>query len=553
MNFKSLVILALYIPTSFLLSQDEEGSETAAEASVTGSASAPSIAAPAAVESNSFIAAARVMIAKGYTFNDLTTIGIDKITEIVTSGGEISDNLEVVTEASVKGEEVDTELLSKINEITNITKDIKAAVNSVANLDSYSKDTHQTGLVAAAKLASLYLQDKTLGTESALSPISVSDIVADNGYNAQFLTLLANYGAVGSGSGNTDNGLGNANSVLNALQFNLSSTLPSTSEMTLLDLVGELDEFAGLESGVQPYFNRTEADDTSLDSNGKTNAQNFESLASLPVNNIKVEVGSTLDFEAGASIDVGDYLSKANTNDVGKPLAEERKILVFGAMKDITIGGDLTFENTNQVEDHALVVAAADDLHFRSERKSGNADFASDVAPISIKYEGSNLAIASESELHLVNVNIETGGNLAIASLDNLTIQQHHSESFTVGNGGIDSDPDNIYLYASNQLNVEGLVFSGRVDDIYMDAKTIKIQNVDFPAASEVMLRSAQGGINTSGSVVPGKVNLFNVTHGAIPGGYINNDHFDTKDNGNMDSKINLGTGKPAIAIRSRL
>ena len=53
--------------------------------------------------------------------------------------------------------------------------------------------------------------------------------------------------------------------------------------MTLLDLVGELDEFAGLESGVQPYFNRTEADDTSLDSNGKTNAQNFESLASLPV------------------------------------------------------------------------------------------------------------------------------------------------------------------------------------------------------------------------------------------------------------------------------
>ena len=54
-----------------------------------------------------------------------------------------------------------------------------------------------------------------MGTESALSPISVSDIVADNGYNAQFLTLLANYGAVGSGSGNTDNGLGNANSVLN--------------------------------------------------------------------------------------------------------------------------------------------------------------------------------------------------------------------------------------------------------------------------------------------------------------------------------------------------
>ena len=207
----------MHIPTSFLLSQDQEGSESAAEASVTGSASAPSVAAPAAVESNSFIAAARVMIAKGYTFNDLTTIGIDKISEIVTSGGEISENLEVVTEASVKGEEVDTELLSKLNEITNITKDIKAAVNSVANLDSYSKDSHQTGLISAAKLATLYLQDKTLGTESALSPISVSEIVTDNGYNAQFLTLLANYGAVGSVQETSTTWLSNANSVLNSI------------------------------------------------------------------------------------------------------------------------------------------------------------------------------------------------------------------------------------------------------------------------------------------------------------------------------------------------
>jgi hypothetical protein len=224
-------------------------------------------------------------------------------------------------------------------------------------------------------------------------------------------------------------------------------------------------------------------------------------------------------------------------------------------MKDITIKGDLTFKNDNQVEDHALVIAAADDLYFRSERNGGNSDYSDKADNISIKYEGSNLAIASESELHLVNVNIETGGNLAIASLENLTINQHNSQSFTVGKGGINSDPDNIYLYASNLLDVQGLNFSGNIDDIYMDAKTIKIQNVMFPATAEVMLRSADGGYNFDVEKTKlGAVNLFNVKHAAISTtDNLNVVHFETKDNGNIDSLTNLATGKPAIAIRSRL
>ena len=66
-----------------------------------------------------------------------------------------------------------------------------------------------------------------------------------------------------------------------------------------------------------------------------------------------------------STIDVSDVLTKANSN-------EERKVAILGAAKDLTIAGDVTFTNTNTVEDHALVLGAADDLYLRSEYSAAN-------------------------------------------------------------------------------------------------------------------------------------------------------------------------------------
>ena len=155
--------------------------------------------------------------------------------------------------------------------------------------------------------------------------------------------------------------------------------------------------------------------------------------------------------------------------------------------------------------------------------------------------------------MYLVNVNISTGGNLAIGSLSDLHIglKDGHESTFSVGTGGENSDPDNVYMYANNLLSINGLQFAGRVDDVYMDAITIDLKNVTFPNTSEVMARSRDGSINSG----TGSVNfLGNVKHGSdvISGakGLASNE-FNGKD-GHWDLNKKLENGKSAFVIRKR-
>jgi hypothetical protein len=120
----------------------------------------------------------------------------------------------------------------------------------------------------------------------------------------------------------------------------------------------------------------------------------------------------------------------------------------------------------------------------------------------------------------LVNVSISTGGNLAIGSLKELHIGSSTAQNntLTVGNGGDASDSDNIYLYAHNLIQINGLdITGGRVDDVYMEAITINLRNVVFHNTSEVTLRSRDGTIrfNQFSNPIPGGVNMENVKHGA--------------------------------------
>ena len=52
---------------------------------------------------------------------------------------------------------------------------------------------------------------------------------------------------------------------------------------------------------------------------------------------------------------------------------------------------------------------------------------------------------------------------------------------------------DNLYLYADQLVDVDGLRFSGNMREIYMEAITINLKNINFPSNSEVMLRSKDG------------------------------------------------------------
>ena len=294
--------------------------------------------------------------------------------------------------------------------------------------------------------------------------------------------LLIKYGAVGDSGSTLAASALSGFSTTGTTSSSLSSFLTSSSSTS--DYLGLLSTLTG-DSGIGD----SDGDDDNF-LNSQTNTVlhvAMDKVSLTPGSNIAIGAEGT-----SSTVDVSSILTKATNHD-------DRKILVVGAAKDLTIAGDTTFTNTNDVEDHALVLGAADELYFRSEYSSANAADYVDPDPITLEYTGSNLGLGSESEMRLVNVNIKTGGNLAIASLDKVYIGQTDRDNlstFTVGTGGKNSDPDNVYIYANELTQVNGLAFAGRVDDVYMDAITIDLGNVTFPTNADVMLRSRDGGLN---------------------------------------------------------
>jgi hypothetical protein len=256
---------------------------------------------------------------------------------------------------------------------------------------------------------------------------------------------------------------------------------------------------------------------------------------------------SNVNLAPGANIILGSATSSSSI-DVSEPLAtatstSDRKIAIIGAAKDITVSGDVTFTNSNDAEDHALVLGSADDFMVNGK---------------DITYTGSNLALGAggtdADSMYLVNTTITTGGNLAAGTLGTLNIS---NADFVVGNANsATSDPDNVYLYANDLIQVNGLNFSGsRLDDVYMEAITINLKDVNFPSTAEVMLRSNDGSLHfdTYSKPVVGGVNLTDVTHGAINGGQaLQASDFDGTTGGHIDSVGVLGNGIPAISVRAQ-
>ena len=87
-------------------------------------------------------------------------------------------------------------------------------------------------------------------------------------------------------------------------------------------------------------------------------------MADIPLANVNLLPAANI--ELSGNHDVSSLIDPAplTNNNVDN---DDIQILVAGAAKDFTITGDLTIHNDNKVEDHALVLAAADDLYLRSE------------------------------------------------------------------------------------------------------------------------------------------------------------------------------------------
>jgi hypothetical protein len=392
----------------------------------------------------------------------------DHAGETLIAGTKISENTEIDTAAKA----VKTDAKAKGNTYTN----------AAATTDGFPK-----ALESAVKVAELLLTDKTISNSSmnVSNSLDVSKL-SGNGYNTELIRILAKYGALGTKGG-------------------------ALSDAVLGTGFTAFDKSIGLSSKVQPNTSSYQQFLTTLGARALGADKTNNNVFSLPTSNITLNTGANINFSPGAEVDVSQVLPKG-----------DRRIAIIGAAKDLTIKGNLRIKNTNNTENGALVIGAADDLYFRSEYSSTSGtptDYSGDPTVVSITNEGANLALGAEDTMRLVNVSISTGGNLAIGTLNDLHIgtATAQSNSLSVGNGGQNSDSDNIYLYANSLIQVNGLNITGRVDDVYMEAVTINLRNVNFPNSSEVTLRSQNGtlGFNNFASPVVGAVNLSNVRHGS--------------------------------------
>ncbi len=274
-------------------------------------------------------------------------------------------------------------------------------------------------------------------------------------------------------------------------------------------------------------------------------------VADIPLDNVTLLPGAN--FTLSGDHDVSSLIEPATltNNNVD---SDDIKILVAGAAKDFTITGDLTIHNDNKVEDHALVLAAADDFYLRSEYSSENSQDYTNPETINIEYTGSNLAIASQDTMVLVNANITTGGNLAIGTLDELHIglSDNHHSIITLGEGGNTPSPDNLYLYANDLISVNGLDIEGYVSKVYMEAHTLALRDVMFPESSRVMLRSKVGELNFNPTPIAGYVNLYNSGHESIRGGadLVRSDFEGSI--GHYNSVEKHPNGEPYISVRAQ-
>ncbi len=165
-----------------------------------------------------------------------------------------------------------------------------------------------------------------------------------------------------------------------------------------------------------------------------------------------------------------------------------------------TLGFEGDFSWASKPEDAARLVVMS----------SGEMQFAEGM---SLKSATGDLVLSSRSDLSLKNVGLEVSREAVIRGTRDVSLINTRI--------GADSMAT---VKAARNLNVDGLTFSRSVSSILMEATTIRLSNVNFPAASAVRLNSLHGPIDGKypnfGTAVPaaaqiGRVNfLKNVSSG---------------------------------------
>jgi hypothetical protein len=163
--------------------------------------------------------------------------------------------------------------------------------------------------------------------------------------------------------------------------------------------------------------------------------------------------------------------------------------LLIAASNNLSVSGSLAVTTTTIL----------DELHFIA---GGSLQI---LEGSSINSSAISLGFGSFDSIEIVNVDLHAEGEIGVRSLDSIII--NNSDFATRGTGA-----DHIHLVAAADLAIDNLRFSEQVRQITMEAMTINLSNLNFPAGSAVNLNSAYGGIDgvypNFGSSAVGRVNF---------------------------------------------
>ena len=227
------------------------------------------------------------------------------------------------------------------------------------------------------------------------------------------------------------------------------------------------------------------------------NSPFYEEVASL-YRELELEmlVAGETEFLAGRNLIVGN-----NAEALSPYFGTGAKSLTLSASQDLQFTSDLEWEASGGIETRLVIMSAG----------------AMEFAPgMSLSSATSDLVIASRQDLKIEQVTIQMAKEIAVRGMRDVSIQ-----GVTLGTDAL------ARIKARRNLEVDGLNFSRDVSRIVLEATTMRLSNINFPAASAVQLNSLKGPIDgrypNFGTSIPaaqqmGRVNFIdNIRSGGNP------------------------------------
>ena len=175
---------------------------------------------------------------------------------------------------------------------------------------------------------------------------------------------------------------------------------------------------------------------------------------------------------AGNSNFVGGRVLNLDTSkfDLGSVLNNQASTVVFSGAESLKLA--TTLEVTVPSDKSTRVVLMSGE-NFESEKG------------VTLKSATSDLVLASRKDIILENVQLESSREIALRSLRDINLKNATLSATNLAT-----------IRATRDLNIDGLKFSREIPNILMEATTLRLSDVNFPASSMVRLNSLKGAID---------------------------------------------------------